>query len=187
MNSGPTAARTAATIEVTEAGDGSAMPSWAYGPVSVASSLAAWKPISLALVAQLTSESRYSSSEPPDGCSEAYGTMCGGGVTPESSSSSQHGLPAALPLMSQSAMSSAPIAWMTTPRRPFMAVPTYSRCQMASASASGSVPMSMSLSPMPIVCVEGASMAALSIHGFASLSPTPDSPVSVWMKTTRLS
>lgn len=48
--------------------------------------------------------------------------------------------------------------------------------------------MSISFNPIPIVCVEGASIAAFSIHGLASDSPTPKRPgTSVRMNTTRLS
>ena len=68
-----------------------------------------------------TSESRYSSKLFPLGCREAYGWMASRGVPPRSC---HVGLPAALPLISQRAISMAPMALMTAPRRPFMQLPT---------------------------------------------------------------
>src|SRR5437588_2737498 len=42
----------------------------------------------------------------------------------------------------------------------------------------------MSFKSRPIVCVLGASMQALAIQGFTSVSPMPVIPSSVWTKTT---
>ena len=77
----------------------------------------------------------------------------------------------------------APMAFTTTPRRPFMADPTYRRSQIPSTSI-GSDPSSISVSPWPMVWVPGAWMAARAIHGFTSVSPTPEIPSSVWISTT---
>ena len=88
--------------------------------------------------------------------------------------------------MSQSAMSIAPIALISAPRRPVIAVPTYSSCQIASGS-SGSRPSSIDFSPRSIVWVPGASMQARAIHALRSVSPMPTRPSSVSISTTTVS
>jgi hypothetical protein len=51
----------------------------------------------------------------------------------------------------------------------------------------GSAPIRMSRNDRLIVCVPGASMQVLAIHGLTSLSPKPLIPASVWIATMKLS
>ncbi len=91
-----------------------------------------------------------------------------------------------LPRRSQSAMSRAPIAQMPSPRRPVMTEPSYIFSHSPSTSR-GSAPSSISLRPRPIQWVPGASIMARATQGLVSVSPTPNSPSSVWIFTTRSS
>src|SRR5262245_55448790 len=116
----PTAPRTALTTSAICSSEPT-RPLWTYGPENVASTLQALKPISLARAAQLTIDSTYASNDPTSGCSDAYGVSSVRAASPQSC---QQGTSLAFPQMSQSAMSSAPRAWRTAPRRPDMALPT---------------------------------------------------------------
>ncbi len=70
---------------------------------------------------QPTIDSTYASNDETSGWSDAYGVSAS---RPSSVHSCQHGLPAACPQMSHSAMSSAPIAFTPPPRLPVIAEPT---------------------------------------------------------------
>src|SRR5262249_2567632 len=74
-------------------------------------------------------------------------------------------------------MSMAPMAFTTTPRRPFMADPTYRRSPIPSPSI-GAEPRSNSGRPRPMVWGPGALMAGPATHAVTSLSPTPATPTS---------
>ena len=180
--SGPAAARTSRATSTTQS-SGPDRPLCAYGPENVASSLAAVNPRSRARVAQPTIDSTYASKDDTSGCRDAYGVSVWPRASPHSC---QHGTPSALPRRSHSAMSIAPIACTSAPRRPVMQVPTYSSCQIASTSA-GSRPISSGRSPRSIVCVPGASMQARAIHALRSVSPIPVRPSSVSISTTIVS
>jgi hypothetical protein len=88
--------------------------------------------------------------------------------------------------MSHSAMSIAPSAWISAPRLPVIAVPTYNSSQHRSGSV-GSMPISIEPRPRSIVCMPGASMHARAIQALRSVSPTPTRPSSVSIWTTMVS
>ena len=156
-------------------------PECAYGPLIRISSLAASNPSPCAHAAWSTSVWLNSSKSPVAlGRSDAYGRNESRAFSP---SSCQVGTPAALPQMSHRAMSNAPRACTTAPRRPVMAVPTYSSSHTLTGS-SGSIPRIVWPNPRSMVCMPGASMHSRATQAFRSVSPIPVMPSSVCTSTT---
>ena len=124
--SGPIAARTAASTSVLRS-HGSRSPLWAYGPPSVTSAFTARKPAPTARRAQSTIDSAVLVEGRRLRLQRRVGNDAARG--PPRPAARGRACPFALPRRSWRAMSSAPIALITAPRRPFIAEPTYSRSQ----------------------------------------------------------
>src|SRR5262249_49008730 len=84
--------------------------------------------------------------------------------------------------MSQSAMSTAAMAWMAAPRRPYQRVASYMSCQRASG-ASGSLPVSTGANPCRKGIERGASTIARMTEALETASPWPMMPASVPTRT----
>src|SRR6266567_502569 len=94
------------------------------------------------------------------------------------------GLPAALPKISQRAMSTPLIVWMTTACRPKYIVLRYI-CSQSCSISKGSWPNRISRRPLAIACEVGASITARPTSGEVSTSPQPYSPSSVSIRIRR--